>query len=164
MRAVVVDRWMEPKDLRVSEFPEPELTRGMIKIDVKAAGCNFFDILLVKGQYQAKPEFPFVPGAEVGGIVRELGPEVDGFAVGDRVLASVPHGAFRERVAPGAGDLEAAGGMSFEEGAALPSCTGRPTRARVPRVPSPGENLLVHAAAGGVGIAAVQIGKALARG
>ncbi len=163
MRAVVVNQWMDPKDLRVSEFPEPTLTRGMVDIEVKAAGCNFFDILLVKGQYQVKPEFPFVPGAEVGGIVRALGPEVEGFAVGDRVLASVPNGAFAERVAtPAPATWKMPAAMSFEEGAALPIVYPTSYAALVYRANlKPGENLLVHAAAGGVGIAAVQIGRAL---
>ena len=99
MRAVVVDRWMEPKDLVVREVPEPVAPRTQVVIDVEAAGCNFFDILLVQGKYQMKPPFPFTPGAEVAGVVRELGPGVRGVAVGDRVFAGVPLGAFAERVA-----------------------------------------------------------------
>ena len=69
MRAVVVDRWMEPKDLRVSEIPEPTVGEGSLGIEIRAAGCNFFDILLVQGQYQMKPSFPFIPGAEAAGTV-----------------------------------------------------------------------------------------------
>jgi NADPH2:quinone reductase len=163
MRAVVVDRWMEPKELRVGEAPEPEITRGMLGIEVRAAACNFFDILLVQGRYQSKPPFPFIPGAEVGGIVREIGPEVEGFAPGDRVLASVPTGAYAERVAaPALATWKLPAGMSFEEGASIPITYPTSYAALVYRAElRPGENLLVHAAAGGVGIAAVQIGKAL---
>ncbi|HYB12875.1 MAG TPA: alcohol dehydrogenase catalytic domain-containing protein, partial [Myxococcota bacterium] len=88
MRAIVVDRWMEPKELTVREAPEPKLVAGCLGVEVKAAGCNFFDILMMQGRYQVRPPFPFVPGAELAGVVREVGPAVDGFAVGDRVLAS----------------------------------------------------------------------------
>src|SRR6266566_4004985 len=131
MRAIVVDRWMEPADLRVREAPEPELAPGTLAVEVRAAGCNFFDLLMVRGQYQVKPPFPFIPGAE---------------------LAVVP--------ARSAWPMPA--GMSFEAGASFPivyptSYAGLVFRAGLGR----GEMLLVHAAAGGVGIAAVQIGKAL---
>ncbi len=163
MRAIVVDRWMEPKELTVSEVPEPSAGPGQLVLDVCAAGCNFFDILMVQGQYQVKPPFPFTPGAEVAGIVKEVGPGVEGFSVGDSVFASSGLGAFAERaVVPARGTYAIPEGMTFEEAAGLPivyptSYAGLVFRANL----QPGENLLVHAAAGGVGIAAVQIGKAL---
>jgi NADPH2:quinone reductase len=163
MRAVVVDRWMEPSELRVSEAPEPQLRPGALAIDVKAAGCNFFDILMVQGRYQSKPPFPFVPGAEISGVVAALGEGVRGFAVGDRVLAGAGLSAFAERAVVAAGAAyKLPASMSFAEGAALPtiyptSYAGLVYRARL----APGETLLVHAAAGGVGSAAVQIGRAL---
>ena len=163
MRAVVVDRWLEPEELQVQEIPEPVVGPQTLGVEVRAAGCNFFDILMVQGRYQVKPPFPFVPGAEVAGVVREVGDGVEGFAVGDRVLGSGGLGGFAERaVVPAAGAWRMPDAMSFEEGAALPmiyptSYAGLVFRADL----QPGENLLVHAAAGGVGIAAVQIGKAL---
>src|SRR5438093_9575631 len=163
MRAIVVDRWMEPADLRVREAPEPELAPGTLAVEVRAAGCNFFDMLVVRGQYQVKPPFPFVPGAELAGVVREVGAGVEGFAAGDRVLAAASLGAFAERaVVPALAAWRMPEGMSFEAGAALPivyptSYVALVHRAALRR----GETLLVHAAAGGVGIAAVQIGKAL---
>jgi NADPH2:quinone reductase len=163
MRAVVVDRWMEPSELAVREVPDPEAGPGMLGVEVRAAGCNFFDILMAKGQYQVKPPFPFVPGAELAGEVKTVGPDVRGFEPGDRVLAAVPLGAFAERAAvPARSAMRMPDGMSFEEGAAFPivyptSYAGLVFRAGL----RAGENLLVHAAAGGVGIAAVQIGKAL---
>jgi NADPH2:quinone reductase len=135
----------------------------MVGVNVKAAGCNFFDILMVRGQYQVKPPFPFVPGAELAGVVDEVGAGVTAFKVGDRVLASAGLGAFAERAAvPARGVWRMPDAMSFEEGAGFPivyptSYAGLVFRARL----VPGETLLVHAAAGGVGIAAVQIGKAL---
>ncbi len=163
MRAIVVDRWMEPTNLRVREVPEPPVHEGMLGVEVKAAGCNFFDILLVRGQYQSKPPFPFIPGAEVGGIVREVGPGVENFRPGDRVLASIHLGAFAERVSvPAIAAWKLPEKMTFEEGAALPIVYPTSYAALVYRANlRPGETLLVHAAAGGVGIAAMQIGKAL---
>lgn len=163
MRAIVVDRWTEPKHLTVREAPEPKLLAGHLGVEVKAAGCNFFDILMVQGRYQVRPPFPFIPGAELAGVVREVGPDVAGFAVGDRVLASVPLGAFAERAVVAAkAAWKMPAGMSFEQGAALPIVYPTSYAALVFRAHlEPGENLLVHAAAGGVGLAAVQIGKAL---
>jgi NADPH2:quinone reductase len=163
MRAVVVDRWMEPSELSVREAPAPALLPGCLRLEVRAAGCNFFDLLMVQGRYQVKPPFPFTPGAEVAGVVREVGDGVRGFAVGDRVLASPGVGGFAEQcVVAARGSYRLPDAMSFEEGAALPiiyptSYAGLVDRGAL----QPGETLLVHAAAGGVGIAAVQIGKAL---
>jgi len=163
VKAIVVDRWQEPKELSTREVPEPRPRDGEVVIDVAAAGCNFFDILLVQGKYQMKPPFPFTPGAEVAGVVRELGPAVRGVAVGDRVFGGVPLGAFAERIAlPASGLQRMPDGMSFPEGAAFPVVYPTSYAALVYRASlRAGETLLVHAAAGGVGVAAVQIGKAL---
>ncbi len=163
MRAVVVDRFMEPAELGVRETPAPPLLPGCLRVEVRAAGCNFFDILMVQGRYQVKPPFPFIPGAEIAGVVREVGAGARGFAAGDRVLASAGLGGFaQEAVVPARGAWPMPDAMSYEEGAALPiiyptSYAGLVDRGRL----QPGETLLVHAAAGGVGLAAVQIGKAL---
>jgi NADPH2:quinone reductase len=163
MRAVVVDRWMEPRELAVREVPEPAPRPGALSVEVRAAGCNFFDILMVQGRYQVKPAFPFVPGAEIAGVVRAVGEGVRGFAPGDRVFGTAGLGGFAEvALLPAASAFALPGGMSFEEGASLPivyptSYAGLVFRAAL----QPGEDLLVHAAAGGVGLAAVQIGKAL---
>jgi NADPH2:quinone reductase len=163
MRAIVVDRWMEPSELTVRTAPDPVAGPGRVVVDVRAAGCNFFDMLMAKGEYQVKPPFPFVPGAELAGVVAAVGPDVTGVAVGDRVLAAPGIGAFAERaVVPGAALWPMPAAMSFEEGAALPivyptSWAALVLRARV----QPGETVLVHAAAGGVGLAAVQIAVAL---
>jgi NADPH2:quinone reductase len=163
MRAIVVDRWMEPAELAVREAPEPALRPGTMLVEVRAAGCNFFDILMARGQYQVRPPFPFVPGAELAGVVRAVASDVQDFAVGDRVFSAPGIGAFAERALVAANAAwRLPEGMSFEEGAAFPivyptSYAGLVNRAAL----RPGETLLVHAAAGGVGIAAVQIGKAL---
>lgn len=163
MRAVVVDRLMEPRDVAVREVPEPLPGRGEIAIDVRAAGCNFSDILMLKGEYQVVPPLPFIPGREAAGVVAEVGPGVSGVERGDRVLAYTHLGAFAERVVVAADAVFAMpDAMSFEHGAALPIVYPTSHAALVDRAAiRPGETLLVHAAAGGVGLAAVQIGRAL---
>jgi NADPH2:quinone reductase len=163
MRAVVVDHWLEPKDLEVRDVPDPVPRANQVVIEVRAAGCNFFDILLVQGKYQMKPAFPFTPGAEVAGVVCELGPGVRGVEIGDRVFAGLALGAFAERVAlPVAALHPMPAAMSFPEAAAFPVVYPTSYAALVYRANlRAGETLLVHAAAGGVGVAAVQIGKAL---
>src|SRR5690606_23448398 len=163
MRAVVVDRWMEPAELTVSELPDPVVGPGQLGVEVRSAGCNFFDILLVQGRYQVKPPFPFVPGGEIAGVVYAVGEGVTGFAPGDRVLAAVPMGGYAERIAiPAALAHRMPDGLGFDEGAALPIVYPTSYAALVYRAAlQRGETLLVHAAAGGVGLAAVQIGKAL---
>jgi len=163
MRAIVVDRWMEASELTVRDAPEPVVGAGQLGVDVRSAGCNFFDILIVQGKYQVKPPFPFIPGGEIAGVVREVGPGVTNFAVGDRVLAAAPMGGYAERIAiPASFAHRMPDAMSFDEGAGFPivyptSYAGLVYRAAL----QPGETLLVHAAAGGVGLAAVQIGRAL---
>jgi NADPH:quinone reductase len=163
MRAIVVEHWQEPKQLVARDWPDPVPRAGEVVLDVEAAGCNFFDILLVQGKYQMKPPFPFIPGAEVAGVVRQLGSGVTGFTVGDRVFGGLSLGAFAERVAIPASALHRMPeAMSFPEAAAFPVVYPTSYAALVLRAKlSPGETLLVHAAAGGVGVAAVQIGKAL---
>ncbi len=163
MRAVVVDRLMNTEDLTVREVDAPTPGEGELQIEVKAAGCNFSDVLMLKGEYQVKPPLPFVPGGEVGGIVKEIGPGVTDFSVGDRVLSRCALGAFAEEVAaPAAQTYSLPDVLSFEAGAALPTVYPTSYAALVWRAPVlAGDTLLVHAAAGGVGLSAVQIGKAL---
>jgi NADPH:quinone reductase len=163
VRAITVDHWMEPAELRVSEIPQPEAGPGALQIEVRAAGCNFFDTLIVQGKYQVKPAFPFTPGGEIAGVVTEVGEGVEGFAVGDRVLAGTQIGGFAETAVIPARDAHLLpDGMSFEEGAAIPIIYPTSYAALIFRANlQAGETLLVHAAAGGVGSAALQIGKAL---
>jgi len=163
MRAIVVDHWMEPSELRVREIAAPTPGPEQIAIEVHAAGCNFSDILIVQGHYQVKPDFPFVPGGEIAGTVSAVGAGVDAFAVGDRVMAAPGVGGFAECVAVDARRAFALpDAMPYEEGVAFgivypTSYAGLVFRADL----CEGEDLLVHAAAGGVGLAAVQIGVAL---
>jgi NADPH2:quinone reductase len=155
---------MEPGGLHVVERDEPEMADGSIRIAVRAAGCNFADILMLKGEYQVKPALPFVPGSEVAGVVSEVGGAIrKGIAVGDRVLARCGLGGYAEEVVvPESAVYLLPDALSFEAGAALPTVYPTSYAALVWRAPvARGETLLVHAAAGGVGLSAVQIGKAL---
>jgi NADPH2:quinone reductase len=163
MYAMLARDWGEPADLQWTELPDLEPGRGQVAIDVRAIGCNFFDILMVQGKYQVKPPLPFAPGGEVAGVVRAVGPGVTDFKPGDRVFAMLGWGGFATlAVAPAATVVKMPDAMPFEHGAAFgivyqTSYFGLVYRANL----QPGETLLVHAAAGGVGLAAVQIGKAL---
>jgi len=82
MQAMVVNHWSEPGDLQLAEFPDPAPGPGQVTINVRAIGCNFFDILMIQGKYQIRPPFPFSPGSEVAGEVREVGPGVQAFSAG----------------------------------------------------------------------------------
>src|SRR3954465_1643986 len=98
MRAVRIHELTGPKALRLDELPEPKPDEGEIRIDVKAAGVNFPDVLLSYGKYQFKPEPPFIPGGEAAGVVRAVGAGVTSIGVGDRVAATLIHGAFAEKI------------------------------------------------------------------
>jgi len=154
---------MAPEALKVSEAPRPLLGADGIRIAVRAAGCNFSDLLMLKGEYQVKPAFPFIPGSEVAGVVVEVAAGIAGLEAGDRVLARSGVGGFAEEVvAPAATCVKLPDSMSFEAGAALSTVYPTSYAALVWRAAlAKGETLLVHAAAGGVGLAAVQIGRAL---
>lgn len=162
MRAIVVSELVDPAELVLGEAPTPALHDDALRIAVRAAGCNFFDILQCRGQYQVKPPLPFIPGAEIAGEVLECGADVQGFGPGDRVLAMPGIGGYAEQVVtPARGVYRMPDGMRFDEAAALPVIYPTSWLALMRRAPvSEGELLLVHAAAGGVGTAAVQIGKA----
>lgn len=162
MRAMMATQWCEPADLKLTELPDPTPGAGQVLIDVHAAGCNFADILMVQGKYQVRPPLPFAPGAEVAGVVRAIGPGVDTCAPGDRVFAMLPWGGFADvAVAPAATVVRMPDQMSFEHGAGFGVVYQTSYFALAYRADlQPGETLLVHAAAGGVGLAAVQIGKA----
>src|SRR6266545_255752 len=119
MRAVRCHELVGPRGLRVDEVPDPAPAAGQVLIDVRAAGVNFPDLLLCRGAYQFKPQPPFSPGAEAAGTVAALGPGVSSVAVGDRVAATVIHGAFAERlVVPELSAVKIPDAVSTEVGAA----------------------------------------------
>lgn len=161
MRAAQVTELTGPDGVRVVDVPEPDAGDGALLIDVHAAGISFPDLLLSRGQYQLKPDPPFTPGVEVAGLVRSA-PEGSGFGEGDRVMAFV-FGGFAE-VAAGQAHMtwRLPEGMTFAQGAALPMNYHTAHFALKRRAAlREGETLLVQGAAGGVGTAAIQVGRAL---
>ncbi len=162
MKALICDSYDGIDSLRVGEFPEPPLLPGTARIAVKAASVNFADSLVVAGQYQIRPDTPFVPGAEIAGVVEKVDDLTD-LAPGDRVAAFVGFGAMAEKaVAFGGSILPLPDSIAFVEGAAIPVAYGTAYHALVDRAGlHPGQTLLVLGAAGGVGLAAIQVGKAL---
>lgn len=163
MKAVVVTDWTTPEALTVGEMPAPALEDGGVRIRVRYAGVNFADGLLVQGKYQEKPPFPFVPGLEVSGEVLEVAPGVEGLHPGDRVMAVVDRGGYAEEVVARAADvMRIPDAMDLAVAAAFPVAYGTSEFALFDRARlKPGETLLVHGAAGGVGLTAVECGKAL---
>jgi NADPH2:quinone reductase len=145
------------------EISMPEPGAGEIRVKNQAAALNFYDILLIQGKYQVKPPRPFTPGSEVAGIVDAIGEGVTDFNIGDRVQAMASGGAFSEySIAPAAKTFRIPDPMSFEEAAAMIVIYQTSYFALTHRTEvKAGEWLLVHAAAGGVGLSAMQIGKAL---
>ncbi len=163
MRAVICDAWGLPNQLRVGELPSREPTAGEIKIKVKAAGVNFPDALMVQGKYQVQPPFPFSPGAEVAGLVVSVGAGVTHVKAGDAVVAFCGFGGFAEEViAPAAATMPLPKGIDFPLAATFTLAYGTSWHALRDRAAlKAGETLLVLGAAGGVGLAAVEIGKAI---
>ncbi len=163
MKAWRVHEWCEPEQMSFEDIPTPEPGAGEIRIKNHAAALNFFDILMVQGKYQTKPPRPFTPGSEVAGIVDAVGEGVTGFSPGDRVQAMATSGSYAEySIAPAAKTFRIPDAMSFAEAAAMIVIYQTSYFALTHRTQiKPGEWLLVHAAAGGVGMSATQIGKAL---
>ncbi|MGA3188929.1 MAG: NADPH:quinone oxidoreductase family protein [Bryobacteraceae bacterium] len=163
MKAWRVHAWGEPETMMLDEVPKTDPGAGQVRIRNRAAALNFFDILQVQGKYQVKPPFPFTPGAEVAGVVDAVGPGVTQVKAGDRVIAIPRGGAFAEySYAPATSVFRMPEAMSFEEGAAMPIVYQTSYFAMTHRYQiREGEWLLVHAGASGVGMSAIQIGKAL---
>jgi NADPH2:quinone reductase len=163
MRAVRCHELTGPKSLRVDEIPAPTPGPGEVLIEVHAAGINFPDVLLTYGKYQFKAEPPFIPGGEAAGIVRAVGGGVNDFAPGDRVAATLMNGAFAEQiVAPEGAVVKLPDAVPFEVGAATLLTYATTLHALVDRAAiQPGETLLVLGASGGVGTAAIELGKLL---
>lgn len=163
MRAVRVHELTGPSALRIDEVPTPAVGAGQVLIDVRAAGVNFPDTLITRGQYQFKPSLPFSPGGEAAGVVSAVGDGVKTIKVGDRVAATMLYGAFAEQVVvPELAVVKLPDAVSFEVGAATLLTYLTTLHALVDRAAvQSGESLLVLGAAGGVGIAAVELGALL---
>ena len=163
MKAVLCKAFGPPAALAVETVDPPSLAPGSVRIAVHAVGVNFPDLLLVEGKYQLRPPFPFSPGLECAGTVIEIGSDVADVAVGARVLAFRPYGCMAEQVVvPASSVVAIPKTMPFDAAAAFPVVYGTGYHALVGRASlAPGETLLVHGASGGVGLAAVEIGKRL---
>ncbi len=163
MKAVVCKTWGLPETLVIENQTDLVAAAGEVVIDVMAAGVNFPDVLIIQNKYQFKPPLPFTPGNELAGIVRSVGQGVSQYKAGDRVFAFVPQGAFAQQVAVAAeAVLPMAPGMDFDVAAAITLTYGTSHHAVVDRAQlKAGETMLVLGAAGGVGLAAIEIGKAL---
>jgi NADPH2:quinone reductase len=163
MKAVLSTRPGGPDTLVLEEVADPVAGADQVVVDVRAVGVNFPDVLIIRDMYQVRPPRPFAPGSEVAGVVSEVGDGVDGLAVGDRVLAVPGHGGMVERLAVDAGACHRIPDvMPFDEASAFLLTYGTSHYALKDRAAArPGESLLVLGAAGGVGLAAVQLGRAM---
>ena len=163
MRALLSTDPGGPETLTIEDLPEPEAIEGHVVVDVKAVSVNFPDVLIIQDMYQVKPPRPFSPGSELAGVVSEVGEGVDGLAVGDRVLAVPGHGAMAEKALVHASLVRPIpDAMSFEDAASFLLTYGTSHYALKQRGRAKaGETLFIMGAAGGVGLAAVQLGKAM---
>ena len=163
-RGIVCSAFIGPEELRWQPIARRDVAPGEVRIEVRAAGVNFADILMVSGRYQVKPDLPFSPGLESAGIVSEVGPEVEGLCVGDRVLAITRFGgSYVEDLVVGAATVvRIPDAMDFVTAASFPVVYGTAHFALTHRGHlRSGETLLVTGAAGGVGLASVELGRHL---
>src|SRR5258708_7854213 len=165
MRAMICRRWGGPEDLRLETMEQPPLKPGQVRIKVHAAGVSFATTLVIAGKYQRRPPFPFAPGTEVSGMVTEADPTCKRLKAGDEVVAVLDWGGLAEEaVAHEVNVFPKPRNLGFVE--AIQLAISYPTSAGALTWPmaldvQKGQTLLVHAAAGGVGMAAVEIGKIL---
>ncbi len=161
MKALLCTRPGTPADLELGDLPDPVAAHGEAVIRIAAAALNFFDTLIIAGKYQYKPPFPFSPGAEFAGTIESVGPGVTGFAPGDRVAGYARYGAAREKIAIAVDRLIGLPeGLDFNRAAGLVVTYGTSYYALKDRAGlRPGETLAVLGASGGVGLAAVELGR-----
>ncbi len=163
MKAVLCKEYGMPETLVIENIEPLRAGKGQVVVTVKACGVNFPDTLIIQGKYQFKPPMPFSPGSEVAGIVKEVGEGVTGISVGDHVIASTGWGGFAEEVVVSASKIiPMPAGLDFTIASAFVLTYGTSHHALKDRAQiQPGETLLVLGAAGGVGIAAIEIGRQL---
>jgi NADPH:quinone reductase len=161
MKALLCTRYGTPDDLELADIDAPQAGAGEVVVKIHAAALNFFDTLIIAGKYQFKPAPPFSPAAEFAGTVESVGPGVTAFMTGDRVLGYMTYGAARERVAVSAGKLvKIPDALDFDRAAGLCITYGTTFHALKDRARlKSGETLAVLGASGGVGLAAVELGK-----
>ena len=163
MKALLCRQFGPPESLTLEDVPALEPAAGEVVVEVKAAGVNFPDVLIIQDKYQVKPALPFSPGSEFAGVVKKVGAGVSTAKAGDRVIAFSSYGAFAEEVKVDASRLiPMPAGMDFATASAFVLTYGTSHHAlRNRAATTPGETLLVLGAAGGVGVSAIEIGKAL---
>ena len=163
MKAVRCHAWGPPDSLVLEDLPAPRPKAGEVLLDVKAASVNYPDVLIIQKKYQIQPELPFTPGTEVAGVVRETGEGVANVKPGDRVIAFLGLGGFAEQaVAKADGLIPIPDGVDDDVASSFTMAYGTSHHAVVDRGGlKAGETMLVLGAAGGVGLAAVEIGKAI---
>jgi len=163
MKAVLCKSFGMPEDLVLEDVPAPVAGRGEVLVEVHATALNFPDVLMIQGKYQSQPPMPFAPGGELAGVVAAVGEGVTRFKVGDRVFGGVGFGGFAEQVVVKERALRPMpASMSFQEASGISTTYGTSYYALKQRAAlRPGETLLVLGAAGGVGLAAVELGKAM---
>jgi len=163
MRAVICRAWGAIDHLKLEDVPSPSPGPGQILIDVKATGVNYADSIMVGGKYQTKPDFPFSPGLETAGVVAACGDGVTRFKPGDRVMAILAYGGYAERaIADEVETFPVPADMPFDEAGAFPiAYISSHVAIRWQGRLEAGETMLVLGAAGGVGLTAVEIGKAM---
>ena len=161
MKAVLRTHFGTPDDLELTDIPQPIAGPGEAIVRIKAAALNFFDLLIIAGKYQVKPPFPFSPASEFAGVVESIGAGVSEVAPGDRVMGSTGHGAARESLAVQAKQLvKLPDNLDFERAAGLTVTYATTLYALRERAHlKSGESLAVLGASGGVGLAAIEIGK-----
>lgn len=161
MRALICNQWDHPRSLTVGELPRLKLLPGHVRAAVHACGINFADALIVQGLYQERPAFPFAPGLEAAGEVLEVGEGVTSLAPGMRVAVLASHGGMAEEVVvPATAAISIPDGLDYVTAAGFCVAYGTAHMALDHRAClQPGETLLVHGASGGVGLAAVEIGR-----
>jgi NADPH2:quinone reductase len=162
-KAVICRELGPPERLRLETFVSAPLGQGQVRVAVHAAGINFPDILMAAGEYQLKPELPFTPGVEAAGEVIEVDGAAKRVAVGDRVIVKMRHGAYADEAVVAPSQLTPLPStFDYAEGATFLAAHGTAYHALIDRgLVQPGEVLLVHGAGGGVGLAAVEMGKML---
>ncbi|MEM9624519.1 MAG: NADPH:quinone oxidoreductase family protein, partial [Pseudomonadota bacterium] len=163
MKAVLCKSFGPPENLVIEEIPEPEISKGQVKVEVRSSALNFPDVLMVEGKYQSLPDFPFAPGGEFAGVISEVADDVNEWQVGDEVFGGLGHGCFTQQLVVPAAALRAKpAAMSFAQASGISTTYGTSYYALKQRANlQPGETLLVLGAAGGVGLAAVELGKAM---
>ena len=163
MKAMVCKAYGPPESLVLADLETPPVGDDEVRVEVHAAGANFPDTLIIQGKYQYKPDFPFAPGGEAAGIVLEVGANVSHVKPGDRVLSMSVYGSFAEEcIAPADRVFPIPDALDFVTASGMGITYGTTAHALIDRADlQPGETLLVHGASGGVGLTAVEIGKAM---